>query len=124
MNSAAISASAADAMTCLMTFANTVIGPLCICLLLSLFPRKVYPPALDRACVAAVDVTTNQPVMKTGTVLCYLGDEDDGLDGNNDDTYASKTRTCMKKFGSSSRSTISCGIGVVTTAIAAYLLMP
>ena len=49
MNNAAISASAADAMTCLITFARIVIGPLWICLLLLRLPRKVYPPALDRA---------------------------------------------------------------------------
>ena len=41
MNNAAISASAADAMTCLIILARIVIGPLWICLLLLRLPRKV-----------------------------------------------------------------------------------
>ena len=46
---AATSASAADAITTLISFAMIAIGPLMICLLVSLLPRYVYPPAYDCA---------------------------------------------------------------------------
>ena len=49
INKAAISDSAADAITCLITFAIIDIGQLFICLFSSLLPRNVYPPALDLA---------------------------------------------------------------------------
>ena len=47
MNNAAISASAADSITCLMTFEMIDMGQLLICVFSPLFPKNVYHPSLD-----------------------------------------------------------------------------